>query len=96
MRLSSDAFLEIFEGVPQAHISRKELQEGLPIVDALASKTGFLSSNGEARRALKANSISVNKEKVTETFKLTESNLINDKYLLLGKGKKSNFIVVIG
>ena len=95
LRLSSEAFLEIFQGVPQAHLSRKELDEGLPIVDVLASKTGFLSSNGEARRALKANSISVNKEKVTESFQLDDSNLINGKYLLLGKGKKSNFIVVI-
>ena len=93
--LSSEAFLEIFQGVPQAHLSRKEFEEGLPIVDVLASKTGFLSSNGEARRALKANSISVNKEKVTESFQLDDSNLINGKYLLLGKGKKSNFIVVI-
>ena len=76
-------------------MTRKELEEGLLIVDVLASKTGFLSSNGEARRALKANSISVNKEKVTESFQLNESNLINDKYLLLGKGKKSNFIVEI-
>lgn len=95
LRLSSEAFLEIFQGVPQAHLSRKEFEEGLPIVDVLASKTGFLSSNGEARRALKANSISVNKEKVTESFQLDDSNLINGKYLLLGKGKKSNFIVVI-
>ena len=95
LRLSSEAFLEIFEGVPQASLSRKELQAGLSIVDVLASKTGFLSSNGEARRALKANSISVNKEKVTDSFELNESNLINNKYLLLGKGKKSNFIVVV-
>ena len=95
LRLSSEEFLEIFEGVPQAPLSRKELQAGLSIVDVLASKTGFLSSNGEARRALKANSISVNKEKVTDSFELNESNLINNKYLLLGKGKKSNFIVVV-
>ena len=95
LRLSSEEFLEVFEGVPQAPLSRKELQAGLSIIDVLASKTGFLSSNGEARRALKANSISVNKEKVTDSFELNESNLINNKYLLLGKGKKSNFIVVV-
>ena len=95
LRLSSEEFLEVFKGVPQAPLSRKELQAGLSIVDVLASKTGFLPSNGEARRALKANSISVNKEKVTDSFELNESNLINNKYLLLGKGKKSNFIVVV-
>mgnify|MGYP001385637898 CR=1 FL=1 len=95
LRLTSEEFLEIFKGVPQAHISFEDLKDGLSIVDALATKTGFLSSNGEARRALKANSISVNKEKVSESFQIDETHLINDKYLLLGKGKKSNFIVVI-
>lgn len=95
MRLSSGDFLEVFKGVPQAHISRNELLGGMSIIDILASKSGFLSSNGEARRELKANSISVNKEKVNESFEVSSSNFINDKYLLLGKGKKSNFIVVI-
>lgn len=95
LRLSTSEFLEIFEGVPQKHISRSELSDGISIVELLAGKSGFLSSNGEARRALKANSIAVNKEKVTESFQIDESNLINDKYLLLGKGKKSNYIIVI-
>ena len=95
MRLSSADFLEVFKGVPQAHISRDELLAGMSIVDVLASKSGFLSSNGEARRELKANAISVNKEKVNESFEVSQNNFINDKYLLLGKGKKSNFIVVI-
>ncbi|MEJ6687263.1 MAG: tyrosine--tRNA ligase [Crocinitomicaceae bacterium] len=95
MRLSSGDFLEAFKGVPQAHISRDELLDGMSIIDILASKSGFLSSNGEARRELKANSISVNKEKVNESFEVSSSHFINDKYLLLGKGKKSNFIVVI-
>jgi tyrosyl-tRNA synthetase len=95
LRLSSSEFLEIFDGVPQAHISRSELENGASIIELLAGKSGFLSSNGEARRALKANAISVNKQKVNEAFLVKESNLINDKYLLLGKGKKSNYIIVI-
>jgi tyrosyl-tRNA synthetase len=95
LRLTSEEFLEIFKGVPQAHLPLEDLKDGLSIVDVLATKTGFLSSNGEARRALKANSISVNKEKVTESFLINETHMINKKYLLLGKGKKSNFIVVI-
>ena len=93
MRLSDEDFLSVFEGVPQSEISRQELNEGISIVDALVSKSGFLKSNGEARRELKANSISVNKEKVSENFQLGGSNLINDKYILLGKGKKTNFIL---
>ena len=64
-------------------------------IDALAAKTGFLSSNGEARRELKANAISVNKEKVGEDFIITAAELINVRYALLGKGKKNNYILII-
>jgi tyrosyl-tRNA synthetase len=95
MKLNDQDFLLVFEGVPQSVIIRQELNEGISIVDALFSKSGFLKSNGEARRELKANSISVNKEKVSEGFQLDSSNLINDKYILLGKGKKTNFILKI-
>jgi len=93
--LSEKDFFSIFEGVPQATVSRQEFGSSLSIIDALAGKTGFLSSNGEARRELKANAISVNKEKVSEEFTLTTENLINDKYVLLGKGKKNNYILVV-
>lgn len=87
-------FLSVFSGVPQAAITKTDLEAGISIVDLLAGKTGFLSSNGEARRELKANSISVNKEKAGEEDMINSAHLINDKYILLGKGKKTNFIVV--
>ncbi len=93
--LSEQDFFSIFEGVPQATISRVEFGEGISIVDALAGKTGFLSSNGEARRELKANAISVNKEKVDEQFIVRSSDIINNNYVLVGKGKKTNYILVI-
>jgi tyrosyl-tRNA synthetase len=93
--LSEKDFFAIFDGVPQATVSRSEFNGSMSIVDALAAKTGFLSSNGEARRELKANAISVNKEKVGEDFTLTADHLINDKYILLGKGKKNNYILVV-
>ncbi|MBT8284245.1 MAG: tyrosine--tRNA ligase, partial [Flavobacteriaceae bacterium] len=57
--------------------------------------TGFLNSNGEARRELKQNSISVNKEKVSEGYMIKESDLINDRYVLLQRGKKSYFILAV-
>jgi tyrosyl-tRNA synthetase len=93
--LSEQDFFSIFEGVPQASISRSEFGEGISIVDAMSAKTGFLSSNGEARRELKANAISVNKEKVDEQFIVGHQQLINNKYVLLGKGKKNNYILII-
>ena len=93
--LSEKDFFAVFDGVPQATVSREELTNGLGIIDALSAKTGFLKSNGEARRELKGNSISVNKEKVNDQFMVTEDILINNKYLLLGKGKKNNYILIV-
>jgi tyrosyl-tRNA synthetase len=92
--LNETTFLEVFEGVPQAHLPKSEIEEGLDIIAALAGKSGFLSSNGEARRELKQKSISVNKEKVGEDYRIGSSDLINDKYVLLQRGKKSYMILV--
>ncbi len=92
--LSEKDFLAVFDGVPQATVSKNDFVEGLSIVEALAGKTNFLSSNGEAKRELKANAIAVNKEKVNEEFKLSVNDLINDKYVLIGKGKKNNYILI--
>ena len=92
--LDSETFMEVFEGVPQAEISHRELDEGMDMIAALSAKTGFLSSNGEARRELKQNSISVNKEKVGEDFTITAKDLINGQYVLLQRGKKNYYILV--
>lgn len=93
--LAERDFLAIFEGVPSANLSLSEIEYGIPIIDLLASKSGFLSSNGEARRALKENSISVNKQKVvSEDAVFSKSSLINNRYLLLQRGKKKYFLVI--
>ncbi len=92
-KLDDATFLEVFEGVPQAEISMADIENGLDIVTLLNEKSGFLKSNGEARRALSENSISVNKEKVAEDFMLSQSELINDRFVLLQRGKKNYFIL---
>lgn len=94
-KLDEKTFLDVFDGVPQAEISKSELENGLDMIGALAAKTGFLGSNGEARRELKQNSISVNKEKVKEDFTITQTDLINDKFVLLQRGKKNYFVLVV-
>ena len=94
-QLDGATFLEVFDGVPQAEISRDDIENGIDIVSVLNEKSGFLKSNGEARRALTENSISVNREKVTEEFKLTSSDLINNEFVLLQRGKKNYFILRI-
>jgi len=93
--LDENTFLDVFDGVPQAEISKSEMENGLDMIAALSAKTGFLGSNGEARRELKQNAISVNKEKVKEDFLITETDLINNKYVLLQRGKKNYFILVV-
>jgi tyrosyl-tRNA synthetase len=94
-QLDEATFLDVFDGVPQAEISRNEIESGINIVDVLNTKTGFLKSNGEARRALTANSISVNREKVTEEFVLSTKDLINNQFVLLQSGKKNYFVLRI-
>ena len=93
--LDTSTFLDVFEGVTQAEVSKPEIESGIDIIGALAEKTGFLKSNGEARRALKENSVSVNKEKVSEGFKITTSDLINNQFVLLQRGKKTYFIIKV-
>ena len=93
-KLNEKTFLKVFDGVPQAEVSKEELENGLDMIGALAAKTGFLASNGEARRELKQNSISVNKEKVKEGYLITSADLINEKFVLLQRGKKSYFVLV--
>ena len=92
--LDEQTFLDVFDGVPQASVEKSELENGLDMIGALSAKTGFLKSNGEARRALKENSISVNKSKVKEDFLITSSALIADKYVLLQRGKKNYYLIV--
>jgi tyrosyl-tRNA synthetase len=91
--LDETTFLDVFEGVPTAEVSKSLLEAGLDMIAALSAETNFLASNGEARRALKENSISVNKEKVGEDYKISSADLINDTYVIINRGKRSTFIV---
>ena len=91
--LDEKTFLEVFDGVPQAEVSAADITGGLDMIAILSAKTGFISSNSEARRALKENSISVNKEKVGEDYQIAEKDLVDGKFILLQRGKKNYFIV---
>ena len=93
--LDETTFLDVFEGVPTAEVSKSLLQSGLDMIAALSAETNFLASNGEARRALKENSISVNKEKVGEDYKISSADLINDTYVIINRGKRSTFIILV-
>ncbi len=92
-QLDENTFLEVFEGVPMAELPMSDIEEGLDMIAALAAKTNFLASNGEARRELKQNAISVNKEKVKEDRIITKDDLINNQFVLLQKGKKNYYVI---
>ena len=91
--LSEDILLSVFEGVPQCEVSLNEVKGGINIVDFLAVKTNISGSKSEARRMLKDNGFSINKEKVKDTFIITEKDLLNNKYILVQRGKKNYYLV---
>ena len=94
--IGENTFLSVFEGVPQFEIMAADLKAGIPVVDFLAEKTAVMSSKGEARRALKSNAISINKEKVNgEDFVVNETHLIDGKYILAQSGKKNYFLIIV-
>ncbi len=91
-KLSEETFLEVFEGVSTGTLNKEDLENGISITEAL-HKSGFLPSLSEARRALKENSISVNKEKINESFNIEKKHLIHSNYILLQRGKKNYFLI---
>jgi len=93
--LPEKTFLSVFEGVPQVEIDRTIIKENSNIVDFLTDVTQIFPSKGEARRTLKENGVSINKEKVSENFVVNPTSVLNEKYILVQRGKKSYYVVVI-
>ena len=92
--LPESELLSVFEGVPQREVSRDTLSAGIGIIDLLAGgETPFLASGGEARRALKENSVSVNRNKVTADKVVTADDCIGSGLVLLQRGKKNYYLV---
>lgn len=92
--LSDRDFEEIFEGVPSRKISRSLLEEGIDVMQLMVEETQFFPSRGEARRMIQGNGASVNKQTVALNQIIKNAELINNRYLLLQKGKKNYFLVI--
>ena len=95
MNLEERDLLDIFEGVPQFDIAKSDLEPGIQIIDLLAQKSKVFQSNGEARRMLQSNAVSINKLKVTADKVLCLNDLIKRKYILVQKGKKNYFLLKV-
>lgn len=90
--LDERTFLNVFEGVPQFEITKEELKEN--IIELLAVKSSVFPSKGECRKMILAGGVSVNKNKIDSVdLSLEEKDLLNNKYILVQKGKKNYFIL---
>ena len=94
-KINTKLFLELFDGVPQTEVSISKIKKGINIINALVQVTRFLKSNGEAKRALNENSISVNQVKVDQNYIIDQNDLVADHYVLLKRGKKRYFILKV-
>ncbi|HOI88051.1 MAG TPA: tyrosine--tRNA ligase, partial [Lentimicrobium sp.] len=94
-RLDEDTLISVFEGVPQYELNTADLSAGIGIVDLVAEKTTIFPSKGEARRMLKDGGVQINKTKVSEEFIADASQLLSSKYLLVQKGKKNYYLLIV-
>lgn len=94
-KLDEQTLLDVFDGVPRANVAKADLEAGIPIVDFLAVNTQIFPSKGEARKMVQGNGVSVNKDKVTLDKTMNATDLIDGKYILVQKGKKNYYLVVV-
>jgi len=95
--LSENQVLEMFEGIPQFNVSKAELTAGIDAATLLAEKTAVFTSKGEAKKLIQGGGVSVNKEKIADANQVFNAeNLINDKFIVIQKGKKNYFLLIAG
>ena len=88
--------MSVFEGVPQYALERQTLETGISLLDFLSVQTSIFPSKSEARRMVESGGMSFNKEKITDPNTVVDvAKLINGKYMLIQKGKKNYFVVII-
>ncbi len=92
-KLDTATFLSVFEGVPCSETGIDTFDGNTSLIDLLSEKTGIFASKSEVRRALKENSLSINKEKATEQTPVSKDMLLNGAYVLVQKGKKNYFLI---
>ena len=92
-KLPENVFLSVFDGVPMVDVEANKLKAGIPVLEFLADVTNAFASRGEARRMVKDNGVSINKEKISDDVTIDSSYLINNKYILVQKGKKNFYLV---
>jgi tyrosyl-tRNA synthetase len=94
-KLDEETLLSVFEGVPQVKLSKEELTAGINAIEFLSDKTQIFPSRGEARKMIQAGGVSINKEKIADiNATVNAEELLNNKYLLVQKGKKNYYLII--
>ena len=94
-QLDKDTIASVFEGVPQFTIAKSKVEAGIDVVDLLAVETNVFASKGEIKRALKENSISINKAKISEGYNVTANDILAGSYIVVQKGKKNYYLILV-
>jgi tyrosyl-tRNA synthetase len=95
-KLSEEDFLSVFEGVEQFEMSKSDVENGISIIDFTAEKTNIFPSKGEAKKMIQGGGVAINKAKIEHVdFKIDSSALINNKYILVQKGKKNYYVIKV-
>jgi tyrosyl-tRNA synthetase len=94
-KMDEKTLLSVFEGVPQFNLIKSEIEEGMGIADLLGEKTSVFPSKGEVRRMIKGGGLMVNREKINDdTAFISSKDLLNNKYILVQKGKKNYYLII--
>ena len=94
-QLDEQTLLDVFSGVPQFEVSRDELVAGVKLIDLCTENAAIFSSKGEMRKLIQSGGVSVNKEKVAEVEATVDASLLlDDKYLLIQRGKKNYYLLI--
>ena len=95
-KIDEPTLLAVMEGVPQFEIERKDIEDGVKLIDLLTDKAAVFSSKGEMRKMVQGGGVSVNKEKITDPYtEVSADMLLNDKYILVQRGKKNYYLLII-
>ena len=94
-KLDEDTLLSVFEGVPQFEVSKTDIEAGIKAVDLFTEKAAVFASKGEMRKLVQGGGVSLNKEKLTAfDQEITTADLLDEKYLLVQRGKKNYYLLI--
>ncbi len=95
-RLDEATLLDVFDGVPRFEVERADIEAGIRLADLLTDKAAVFPSKGEMRKLVQGGGVSINKEKITDPQAVaTTDMLLADRYIIVQKGKKNYFLLIV-